>query len=115
MFVDDGILSLRPKIRRNAKQSEVVIREAKQGSEEACLKIKVIGNPGQLLETIHSGKQMQALTSDQEQSEKCFKEVEKLEPKGGLKFEPASGEEKQGDSLQRYIGVGEDGKETETE
>ena len=82
MSVDAGILSLRPKIRRTAKQSEVVIKEAKEGSEEACLKIEVIGNPGQLLETIHSGKQMQALTtSDQEQSERCFKEVEKLESK----------------------------------
>ena len=50
--VDDRILSLRPKIRRKTKQSEVVIKEAKQGSEEACLKIEVIGNPGQLLETI---------------------------------------------------------------
>ena len=82
MSVDVGIVSLRPKIiTREPKLSEVVIKEAKQGSEEACLKIEVIGNPGQLLETIHSGKQMQALTSDQEQSERCFKEVEKLESK----------------------------------
>ena len=88
MSVDAGILSLKPTIRRNTKQSEVVIKEATQGSEEVCLKTGESGNPGQILESIHSGKQMQALFYDQAQSESCFKEVEKLESKEASSLSP---------------------------
>ena len=63
MSVDAGILSLKPTIRRNTKQSEVVIKEANQGSEDSCLKTGEHEDQKQILGSMQSGKQMQAFTS----------------------------------------------------
>ena len=80
--VGAGIVNIRPNIiRRKTTQSEVVIEEANKGSKEVCLKTGESEDQKQILETMQSGNQMWTLTSDQAQSERCCKEVEKLESK----------------------------------